>query len=136
MQCLSVALIQMQVGKNKLANLTHAAELIDKAKCTVNKLKLIILPECFNSPYGIEHFAENAEDIPCGETCQMLKEKAKEHGVYLVGGSHPEKCEGGKFFNTCTVWNPDGDLVAVYRKMHLFDIDIPGKMTFKVILLN
>lgn len=122
----------MQVGKNKLANLKRAAELIDSAKYKVDKLKLVVLPECFNSPYGIEHFAGNAEDMCDGETCKMLSEKAREHGLYLVGGTFPEKGNAGKYYNTCTVWDPKGELVTIYRKMHLFDIDIPGKMTFKV----
>jgi omega-amidase len=34
-------------------------------------------------------------------------------------------------YNTCTVYNPSGELVAVHRKVHLFDIDIPGGITFK-----
>lgn len=50
--------------------------------------------------------------------------------LYTVGGTIPE-VEDNKLYNTCTVWNPQGKLVAKYRKMHLFDIDIPGGITFK-----
>lgn len=39
--------------------------------------------------------------------------------------------DGKDIYNTCTVWNPEGKLVAKYRKMHLFDIDIPNGITFK-----
>jgi predicted amidohydrolase len=67
-----------------------------------------------------------------GETCKILSNIAKELSIYLIGGTIPEKEENGeKCFNTCTIWNPDGSLQAVYRKMHLFDIDIPGEITFK-----
>lgn len=47
-------------------------------------------------------------------------------------GSIPELEEStDSIFNTCTVYNPAGELVAVHRKVHLFDIDIPGGITFK-----
>lgn len=49
---------------------------------------------------------------------------------FFKGGTFPER-DGDKLYNTCTVWNPTGDLIAKYRKMHLFDIDIPGGITFK-----
>lgn len=55
---------------------------------------------------------------------------AKEKGVYLVGGSIPE-AEGKKFYNTSLTFNPAGELLATHRKVHLFDIDIPGKIKFK-----
>ena len=67
----------------------------------------------------------------------MLSAAARETGTWLVGGSIPEivqgNAEGGpKYYNTCTVFNPAGELVVTHRKVHLFDIDIPGQITFKV----
>jgi len=59
-----------------------------------------------------------------------LSKKAKERGIWIIGGSIPER-DGEKLYNTCTVYNPAGEIVAKHRKVHLFDIDIPGKMTFK-----
>ena len=41
--------------------------------------------------------------------------------VYLIGGSIPE-CSDGKYYNTSTVWCPEGSLLATHRKIHLFDI--------------
>lgn len=122
------ALIQLKVGKDRTINLRNASEQIAKAKS--GGARLIALPECFNSPYGTNFFNEYAESIPNGPTCEMLSKAAKEHGIYLVGGTFPE-IEAGKYYNTCTVWNPEGELIAKYRKMHLFDIDIPGGITFK-----
>jgi omega-amidase len=50
----------------------------------------------------------------------------------LLIGSIPELEEQtDSIFNTCTVYNPAGELVAIHRKVHLFDIDIPGGITFK-----
>jgi predicted amidohydrolase len=61
---------------------------------------------------------------------------AKASSVYLIGGSFPELEVAGNrtkplYYNTCTIWNPDGELIGTHRKVHLFDIDIPGKITFK-----
>uniref|UniRef100_A0A8C9ZCM1 omega-amidase n=1 Tax=Sander lucioperca TaxID=283035 RepID=A0A8C9ZCM1_SANLU len=85
--------------------------------------------ECFNSPYGTCFFSEYAERIP-GESTQVLSEAAKENKVYLVGGSIPEE-DGGKLYNSCTVFGPDGELILKHRKIHLFDIDVPGKIRFQ-----
>jgi omega-amidase len=60
----------------------------------------------------------------------MLCTKAKELKIWIVGGSIPER-EGEKVYNTCVIVNEDGDIVGKHRKMHLFDIDVPGKITFK-----
>jgi predicted amidohydrolase len=54
---------------------------------------------------------------------------AAEAGVYLIGGSIPE-FDQGKYYNTCLVFSPKGSLLATHRKIHLVDIDIPGKVTF------
>ncbi|KAL4427684.1 hypothetical protein ABPG75_001773 [Micractinium tetrahymenae] len=48
-----------------------------------------------------------------------------------VGGSIPERAKGGRLYNTCLVHGRDGRLLGRHRKVHLFDIDIPGKITFK-----
>ena len=86
--------------------------------------------ECFNSPYGVKYFPEYCEPIPDGPTIQALSQAARDHGVYLIGGSIPEK-DGDRLYNTCPVFDPSGSLIAKHRKVHLFDIDIPGKITFK-----
>ncbi|XP_062451936.1 omega-amidase NIT2-like [Rhea pennata] len=87
------------------------------------------LRECFNSPYGTQYFKEYAETIP-GESRHKLSEAAKECSIYLVGGSLPEE-DGGKLYNTCTVFGPDGVMLAKPRKLHLFDINVPGKIQFR-----
>lgn len=125
---IKTALIQCLVGTNKEENIKNAIRLVEKA--TTNGAKLVCLPECFNSPYGINFFKEYAENVPNGYTCEKLSQTAKLLNIHLVGGSIPEE-ENGKYYNTCTVWGPQGELLAKYRKMHLFDIDIPGKITFK-----
>ncbi|XP_071958144.1 omega-amidase NIT2-like isoform X2 [Antedon mediterranea] len=122
-----LGLIQLAVTANKADNVKNAVcRIADAAK---NGAKIVALPECFNCPYGTSYFADYAERIP-GDTSRALANAAKENKVYLVGGSIPER-ENGKLYNTCTVFSPEGSLIGKYRKMHLFDINVPGRITFK-----
>ncbi|XP_077198187.1 omega-amidase NIT2 [Paroedura picta] len=122
-----IALIQLQVAAAKRDNLDRAAGLVKTA--TAQGAKLVVLPECFNSPYGAQYFSEYAEKIP-GESTQKLSEIAKECNIYLIGGSIPEE-DAGKLYNTCTAFGPDGAMLAKHRKIHLFDINVPGKIRFQ-----
>ncbi|XP_070262187.1 omega-amidase NIT2 isoform X2 [Myotis yumanensis] len=122
-----LALIQLQVSSIKSDNLTRACGLVRKA--AAQGAKIVSLPECFNSPYGTNYFPEYAEKIP-GESTQKLSEVAKECSIYLIGGSIPEE-DSGKLYNTCAMFGPDGALLVKHRKLHLFDIDVPGKITFQ-----
>ncbi|KAJ1843676.1 Omega-amidase nit3 [Coemansia sp. RSA 2611] len=132
MAVLKLALVQLAVGAQKAANLANArSKVLEAAKAGA---QLVVLPECFNSPYGTQYFGEYAEEIDAskpGESIAALSSMARDGRVYLVGGSIPERDAGGRLYNTCTVWDPAGALVATHRKVHLFDIDIPGKIVFK-----
>ncbi|XP_077439944.1 omega-amidase NIT2 [Vanacampus margaritifer] len=127
MSMFRLAVIQLQVGSVKADNLTRARRLIDEAAGQGSKV--VLLPECFNSPYGSGFFPTYAERIP-GESTQLLSQAAKDNKVYLVGGSIPEE-DAGKLYNSCLVFGPDGQLLVKHRKIHLFDIDIPGKIRFQ-----
>ncbi|CAG5116135.1 unnamed protein product, partial [Candidula unifasciata] len=122
-----LAMVQMAVGMSKSENVAHAVKLISQAASA--GANIVTLPECFNSPYGTKHFPEYAEEIP-GPSTQALAEAAEENSVFVVGGSIPER-DGDRLFNTCTVFDPRGELVTKHRKVHLFDIDVPGRITFK-----
>lgn len=123
------ALIQLLVTSNKQENIRRAVEFV--AQAAKNDAKIVSLPECFNSPYGVKYFPDYSESMPDGETSRALAKAARDNSVYLIGGSIPERDEQNKLYNTCAVFDPTGTLVAKHRKMHLFDIDIPGKVTFK-----
>ncbi|KAA0184626.1 hypothetical protein HAZT_HAZT009038 [Hyalella azteca] len=122
-----LALVQMAVKQNKPANLSRCAELVGIA--AQSGAKIVALPECFNCPYGTKYFSEYAEAVP-GETTEFLSSLAKKNQVWLVGGSIPER-DGNKLYNTSTVYSPTGQLIAKHRKIHLFDINIPGSISFK-----
>lgn len=61
-------------------------------------------------------FKKYAEMIPGGETSKALSQSAKSNQIYIVGGSYPESSDG-KLYNTCTVWDPNGKLIATHRKV-------------------
>ncbi|XP_034003577.1 omega-amidase NIT2 [Trematomus bernacchii] len=122
-----LAVVQLQVGAVKADNLSRAKRLVKEAAGRGGNL--VLLPECFNSPYGTSFFSQYAERIP-GESTELLSEAARENQVYLVGGSIPEE-DGGKLYNSCIVFGPDGKIILKHRKIHLFDIDVPGKIRFQ-----
>ena len=124
---LKLGLCQMKVTADKAENLRHARELIDKA--AAGGAELVMLPEMFNCPYENAAFPVYAEPAG-GESWQMLSRAAKENGVYLVGGSVPE-LEDGKIYNTSFLFDREGRELARHRKVHLFDIDVPGGQRFK-----
>ncbi|XP_006613366.1 deaminated glutathione amidase-like [Apis dorsata] len=123
-----LSLVQLEVHEVKTKNIEKAVSYISSAK--KQNADIVAFPECFNSPYGIQYFPKYAEHIPDGETSVALSKAAKENNIYVVGGTIPER-DGDKLFNTCTIWGPDGTLIAKHRKMHLFDINIPDKIIFR-----
>ncbi|XP_017465692.1 PREDICTED: omega-amidase NIT2 [Rhagoletis zephyria] len=125
-----LGVIQLKVGKDKISNVENAVAKIGQVVHEY-KPRLVTLPECFNCPYGTKYFREYSETIPGGYTSQQLSAAAKSYGIYIVGGSIPEMGEKDDIYNTCTVWDPSGNLIAKYRKMHLFDIDVKGGICFK-----
>mmetsp|Transcript_15434 Transcript_15434/g.17479 ORF Transcript_15434/g.17479 Transcript_15434/m.17479 type:complete len:287 (+) Transcript_15434:64-924(+) len=135
---LVLGMIQLMVGTDKAANLAAAQKAV--AKAVEKGAQLVSLPECFNSPYATDKFREYSETIPADAdsinpdehpSTAMLCDMAKKHGIYLIGGSIPERDASDKIFNTCIVVSPEGKIITKHRKVHLFDIDIPGGITFK-----
>jgi predicted amidohydrolase len=87
------------------------------------------LPEKWNGIGTADYLREIAEPLEGGETVQALSGWARQHGITLVGGSIAERREGReKLSNTCVVIDPDGDVVAVYRKIHMFDVEVGGQV--------
>lgn len=116
-------MIQLNVGKNKVENVTNALNCI-KRTVTEHKPNIVALPECFNSPYGTKYFNEYAENVPDGYTCEKLSQIAKELSVFIIGGSIPERdATSNQLFNTCTIWNPNGDLIGKFRKVSVVELD-------------
>nr|QKY14846.1 omega-amidase (OA) [Polytomella parva] len=127
---LKIALCQISVTEDKKKNIETALANIKEA--AASGASLVVLPEMWNCPYSNDSFPSYAEDIDGGtsESIAMLSSAARDANIVLVGGSIPERSEG-RLYNTSCVFGRDGHLLAKHRKIHLFDIDIPGKITFK-----
>jgi predicted amidohydrolase len=122
------AAIQLNSNENKERNLESANELTRAA--AADGAQLIVLPEKFNVLGTHEHYAAGAEDLD-GPTVTWARDTARELGVDLVAGSIVERREGReKFSNTCVHISPDGDIHAVYRKIHMFDV-VVGDIEYK-----
>ena len=123
------AAIQLDSQEDKAENLRAAASLIDEAAGW--GAKLVGLPECMAYCGREEGVKKNAEPIG-GETTKLLCEKAKKHGIWLQGGSFNETVEGEKrVYNTTLLVNPKGEIAAVYRKLHMFDVEVSSGPSYK-----
>jgi predicted amidohydrolase len=122
---LRVGCVQMTSGPDKAANLEVAERLVRDAAAA--GAGLVVLPEKWNAigPPEVLHAA--AEPLEGGESVAAMSEWASGHGIVLVGGSITERREGReKLSNTSVVFDREGSVVAVYRKIHLFDVDVGG----------
>ena len=129
MSMFRIAAVQMNTQGDKDINLEKADKLIDEAASL--GAQMVGLPEMFNILGPEDYLLDGAEHIP-GRTSQFLASKARQHGIYIHGGSIPEIIEEEqKTGNTTLVFDPEGNIIAKYRKIHLFDIDVTGQATFK-----
>lgn len=134
-----VAAIQMVSSSDVAQNVETATRLIDEA--AGNGATLIVLPENFavldGGPQTV--FAEQQGDV-AALLQGMLSGKAREHGVYIVGGTlplitrpltadqnEPFRLVDGRVRPACLVFDPDGAIIARYDKMHLFDVEVSDR---------
>jgi predicted amidohydrolase len=116
--------VQLTSGTDKASNLERAERLVARAAAT--GADVVVLPEKWNGIGDAEALRGLAEPL-AGESVSAMAEWAKRHGVTLVGGSITEAREGReKLSNTSVLLDPEGELVAVYRKIHLFDVEVGG----------
>jgi predicted amidohydrolase len=124
---LRVACVQLNARGDKAANIEKAEKLVARAAST--GADIVVLPEKWNAWGSPDVLRGAAEPIEGGETVEAMAGWARRHGVTLVGGSITEYREGReKLSNTCVVFDPDGELTAVYRKIHMFDVDVGGQL--------
>lgn len=117
----------MSVCADKSANLAAAASAV--ADAAARGCDLVALPEMFCCPYDTAHFPAYAEEAG-GTVWRTLAQMAREHHIWLVGGTMPER-QGERLYNTCFVFDRNGRQAACYRKMHLFDVNIDGGQQFQ-----
>ena len=120
---MKVAAVQMAADESVERNLNAADALIDEA--AAKGAQIVALPEtwpCISA--SNETVLANAEPLD-GPIVQRLQAAARRNRIYLHGGSINERIpNAGKTYNTTVLFNPDGERIATYRKIHLYDIDL------------
>jgi len=126
------AAVQMQSGEDKGANLATATRLVEQAAAA--GAQLVALPELFNCLGRYETVAAQAETVP-GPTSDAMAALAARLHITLLAGSIAERdaavsnaSPDAAVYNTSLLFDPDGRLLARYRKIHRFDVDLPGKV--------
>lgn len=110
------AAIQLDVKVGDVeTNISKAISWVDNA--AEEKVQLICFPEYFSTGYPSAKFAE---PIP-GSTTERLARKAEEHKMFIVAGSIVEKGKNGKLYSTVPLIGPNGEVVGIFRKIHLLD---------------
>ena len=128
MEKIKIAAIQMPTVTAKMENVRTVKTYLEKIKD--ENPDFVILPEMFCCPYQTENFPIYAEKEG-GPVWQQLSGYAKQYGIYLIGGSMPEKDAEGNVYNTSYIFDREGKQIGKHRKVHLFDIDVKGGQTFK-----
>jgi deaminated glutathione amidase len=119
------AAVQLNSTEDKGRNLASANRLTREA--AADGAELVVLPEKFNVLGTHDDYRRGAETLD-GPTITWARETAGELGIDLVAGSIVERREGrGKLSNTSVHVGPDGDVKAVYRKIHMFDVVVAGQ---------
>jgi predicted amidohydrolase len=125
--------LRIGIGQlNTQDDLKKNLESIEKAVayCAEQGANLVAFPECstYLSQNGAKEHAETLE----GPIIGKISELAKKHKVYIHNGSFIEKRPGyDKLFNTSVLIDTDGQIAVVYRKIHLFDVEIDENRTYK-----
>uniref|UniRef100_A0A1B0D5U6 Uncharacterized protein n=2 Tax=Phlebotomus papatasi TaxID=29031 RepID=A0A1B0D5U6_PHLPP len=123
-----VAVCQMQSTNDKDNNFRQVKNLVEKA--TDGGAKFIFLPECCDFVGENRQETLKLSEPLSGNLIESYKNLARSHNVWLsLGGLHEVPMESSnpptKIYNCHVVINNSGDLVAAYRKLHMFDVDTP-----------
>jgi predicted amidohydrolase len=122
---LKAAAVQLNSTADPAANLKLADRLVRAA--AADGASLIVLPEKWSAMGGDQELRAAAETLD-GPSIRWARAIARELGIELIAGSILERVEGQeKLANTCVHVDPEGELRAVYRKIHMFDVDVGGR---------
>ncbi len=122
------AVCQMRSGDDVPSNLSAAQALLEEA--AAGGADIAVLPEFFAYLGSDARVPQVAEPLPGGPASALLSSVAREREMWILGGSVHER-DGDRIFNTAPLFDRSGELVATYRKIHLFDVDLEGQPPFR-----
>jgi predicted amidohydrolase len=121
------AAIQTTATADRADNLRTAAAFVSQAADA--GAELVVLPEYFSVAGNASSIRERAESLD-GPTVSWAAEQSSRHGIWLVAGTFPERPDAGsgdtRMRSTSCVLGPDGAVASIYRKVHLFDVQVEG----------
>lgn len=124
-----LAAVQMTSGADKAANVSTAIRLVQQA--AARGAKFVGLPENW-AWMGPEADRDGAAEALDGPTLKGMGTLARELKITLLAGSILEEgAPGDRLYNTSALFGPDGARLAVYRKMHLFDVEVGDGQTYR-----
>ncbi|WP_119679498.1 carbon-nitrogen hydrolase family protein [Indioceanicola profundi] len=127
---LKVAAVQVNAGTEIAANLDKAGDLVRQARAA--GAELICLPENVSMMVqGRAKIAARAKPEAEHPGVPFFRDLARETGAWLMTGSLAVALEDGRFANRCYVVGPDGQVVASYDKIHMFDVDLGGGESYR-----
>jgi deaminated glutathione amidase len=122
---LRAAAVQLQSTNDRDRNLAAADRLTRAA--AADGAELVVLPERLDLRGSAQDYAAGAETLEAGRPLEWATQLARELGIDLVAGSIAERRQGhDRVANTSIHVGPDGELKAVYRKIHMFDVEVGG----------
>jgi predicted amidohydrolase len=125
-----IAVAQLTSGEDCQDNLAQAIHCVDQA--ITNGADLIAFPECFLFLGRDEHYLKVAQSLD-GTFVSTFRREAREKNISILMGSFPEidPADSKMVFNTSVLINSAGEIEAFYRKIHLFDVELPGLKLFE-----
>jgi deaminated glutathione amidase len=126
-----VGAAQLTSGSDLEQNLTLCAELVALARS--RGAELVVLPENFAFMGSEQDKLRIAEDLEgTGPIMRMLREAARTSSAWIIAGGMPERsADPARPYNACVAIDPSGGVRAVYRKIHLFDVEVGDGQTYR-----
>ena len=127
MKNLRIGVVQLNTRDNVDESFRELERLVEG--CARDGAQLVLLPEM--STCLTEHDVSSVAESLEGNIIRRFKDLAVRYGIYLNNGSFVEAAGNGKAYNTSVLINPEGVVEAFYRKIHLFDIDLSGGLSYR-----
>lgn len=124
-----IAACQLSTKANIDENIKQTLAILDRA--AASGADVAVLPEYFDYMGDDEGARASAQPVP-GPLTDLISAKAREKNMWILAGSMRKKFPGeNRCGNTSLLFNRQGEITATYQKLHLYDVDLPGRAVYK-----